>query len=66
MLKTPNFVTDRELTEYTGIPQKIISQKAESGEWPHYYIGRQRIFPLAKIIRIAVGGDAEPEARTDD
>ena len=61
----PNFCNERELSDYFSIPRKVVSDKAQSGEWPHYVIGGHRVFDLAEIVRIAIGLDRK-EGAVDD
>ncbi len=62
-LKTPpRFVNEAELAEYFGIPRKVVTEKARSGEWPHYVIGGHRVYQLDEIVRRAIGIDMEGAA----
>ncbi|HYE60702.1 MAG TPA: hypothetical protein VD997_01790 [Phycisphaerales bacterium] len=63
-METPEkFVTLMELARKTGLPAAWLRREAEAGRLPSIMAGRQRMFPLAKVVEQLQGTCTKEVAR---
>ncbi len=51
MVEKPlGFADTRQTAEFFGLPQKEVTDRAESGDWPSWVIGGRRVFNLDQLV----------------
>ncbi|RIK74726.1 MAG: hypothetical protein DCC68_22515 [Planctomycetota bacterium] len=46
------FATVDQCADFFGLTQREVKQKAQSGDWPSYFIGDRRVFDMDELVKL--------------